>query len=351
MDSNDSHDKGALVATVLEGVLEATRGVLGCDVEPSQPLMQAGLDSLATVELRNTLASKFGVDLPATAVLDYPTSAALAGFIAQHAQGAAPGHSDGIKISRAAPTLRRRAGAGMRLRGQQVGQDGMQAAALLDSVATQVSAVVESVLGHPVAAAQPLMEAGLDSLATVELRNTLSSTFGVDLPPTAVLDYPTSAALAAFLAEQLAGASAASAIEQEPAAEPGSAHSSRRLVPRRSRTGGPGSASLQEAIAGHVSDIIQSVLGQTVAPDQPLMEAGLDSLSSVELRGTLGTAFGLDLPPTLLFDYPTIAGLSSYLAAASPMQGSDSDDDEWIASESYCSDCEVSDALEVSYQL
>lgn len=40
------------------------------------------------VELRNTLVSQFGVELPATATFDYPTVAALAAFIVS--QGAAP---------------------------------------------------------------------------------------------------------------------------------------------------------------------------------------------------------------------------------------------------------------------
>lgn len=46
------------------------------------PLMESGLDSLGSVELRNSLASRFNVELPATATIDYPTVAALARFIA-----------------------------------------------------------------------------------------------------------------------------------------------------------------------------------------------------------------------------------------------------------------------------
>ncbi len=340
MDSNDSHSKGAVVATVLEGVLEAARGVLGSVVEASQPLMQAGLDSLAAVELRNTLSSRFGVDLPPTAVFDYPTSAALAEFIAQSMQGAAPGHPE--KSTTAGPIRRRRAPAARPLGRGQAQHSYSQPAAVKESIAAQVTQVVESVLGHAVAANQPLMEAGLDSLATVELRNSLSSTFGVELPATAVLDYPTSAALAAFLAEQLAVAPGEGAGEQ------GAAGRGSRLVPRQSRTGGSGDVLLQEAIAGQVSVVVQSVLGQAVASDQPLMAAGLDSLGAVELRNTLSTAFGLDLPPTLLFDYPTIAGLATFVASATAMQEGDSTDQEAGNNESWCSDSEVSGAMEVS---
>ena len=46
-------------------------------------------------------------------------------------------------------------------------------------------------MGAPVAASQPLMEAGLDSLAAVELRSAISARIGIALPATVALDYPT----------------------------------------------------------------------------------------------------------------------------------------------------------------
>ena len=54
----------------------------------TQPLMEAGLDSLAAVELRNGLASTFGLELPATLVFDHPTITALAGYVVEHAPAA-----------------------------------------------------------------------------------------------------------------------------------------------------------------------------------------------------------------------------------------------------------------------
>lgn len=74
--------RAASVEAVQAAVLEAARGILGAEVSPAQPLMEAGLDSLGAVELRNALASKFGLELPPTLIFDYPSVAALAAHLA-----------------------------------------------------------------------------------------------------------------------------------------------------------------------------------------------------------------------------------------------------------------------------
>lgn len=51
--------------------------------------MEAGLDSLGAVELRNSLANRFNIEFPATLTFDHPTIAALAAFIASRAPAAA----------------------------------------------------------------------------------------------------------------------------------------------------------------------------------------------------------------------------------------------------------------------
>lgn len=50
---------------------------------------------------------------------------------------------------------------------------------------------------------------------------------------------------------------------------------------------------------------------------QPLMEAGLDSIGAVELRNAVGARFGVELPATATFDYPTLRALGAYLAGRS----------------------------------
>ncbi len=56
--------------------------IVGMSIDSEQPLMEAGLDSLAAVDLRNALIARFSIELPATAIFDFPTVAALAQHIA-----------------------------------------------------------------------------------------------------------------------------------------------------------------------------------------------------------------------------------------------------------------------------
>lgn len=66
------------VQTIVAGVASA---IIGGEIPLDEPLMSAGLDSLAAVELRNSLQSRLGMDLPSTLVFDFPTVAAIAGFV------------------------------------------------------------------------------------------------------------------------------------------------------------------------------------------------------------------------------------------------------------------------------
>jgi acyl carrier protein len=45
----------------------------------------------------------------------------------------------------------------------------------------------------------------------------------------------------------------------------------------------------------------------------PLMDSGIDSLGAVELRQALAARFDMVLPPTLIFDYPSIGALAKFL--------------------------------------
>jgi acyl transferase domain-containing protein/acyl carrier protein len=163
-----------------------------------------------------------------------------------------------------------------------------------EDVAAAVADAVAGMLGPDVGPDQPLMEAGLDSLGAVELRNALQARLGRDLPATLTFDHPSINALTAFLAEHAASASAAAPV--------GGAHAP------------ADAAAAAAAIQSELQAIVAALLGAEVAPDQPLMEAGLDSLGAVELRNRIGERFEAELPATLTFDHPSVAALTQYLA-------------------------------------
>lgn len=84
----------------------------------------------------------------------------------------------------------------------------------------------------------------------------------------------------------------------------------------------------RRALLATVSSIAASLAGvDALEPDAPLMEKGIDSLAATELSQTLSKKFEIELPATLLFDYPTPSEISalvaSKLAAISPTEKSD----------------------------
>lgn len=67
------------------------------------------------------------------------------------------------------------------------------------------------------------------------------------------------------------------------------------------------------AVTQIVNGTVERILGQAVSPDAPLMAAGLDSLGATEVHASLQNATQLELPPTLIFDYPSCDAIATYL--------------------------------------
>jgi NADPH:quinone reductase-like Zn-dependent oxidoreductase/acyl carrier protein len=72
---------------------------------------------------------------------------------------------------------------------------------------------------------------------------------------------------------------------------------------------------LQAELAARILDLLGFPAGTPLDPDRALRDLGLDSLLSVSLRNLLAADLSLDLPPTLLFDYPTLDALTDHLLA------------------------------------
>lgn len=68
-------------------VMSAVRGVIGFDVNPAEPLLDTGLDSLTVVEFKSAVTNNTGVELPATAAFDYPSVDCIASYIHSQLRG------------------------------------------------------------------------------------------------------------------------------------------------------------------------------------------------------------------------------------------------------------------------
>lgn len=62
-----------------------------------------------------------------------------------------------------------------------------------------------------------------------------------------------------------------------------------------------------------VRQTLDQIMGRSVAGDEPLVAAGLDSIGTVEVQTRLEKATGVALPATLVFDYPTANSLVAHL--------------------------------------
>eukprot|EP00443_Scrippsiella_acuminata_P059198 CAMPEP_0115481012 /NCGR_PEP_ID=MMETSP0271-20121206/57569_1 /TAXON_ID=71861 /ORGANISM="Scrippsiella trochoidea, Strain CCMP3099" /LENGTH=274 /DNA_ID=CAMNT_0002908715 /DNA_START=36 /DNA_END=856 /DNA_ORIENTATION=- len=177
---------------------------------------------------------------------------------------------------------------------------------MLQQIASEVSG------GNTVEEDTPLMESGMDSLSAVEFRNRFTSKVPqINLPNTLIFDYPTISSIAQFSVSQMGPVAGVAATGG---------------MPMMAAPAAPGLSA--SAVQDLLKRIAADTTGGAVEEDKPLMESGMDSLSAVEFRNRLSSELpGLQLPNTLIFDYPTIAAVADYAvsqlgAVATPVASS-----------------------------
>merc|ERR1712151_820923 len=158
--------------------------------------------------------------------------------------------------------------------------------------------------------------------------------------PSAVFDYPSVRELSEFLVREVApdgGGDAGGGDEWEEyedweEVEEAVDGEYEEIMPVQSKSTQP-SAGAASAVAAtskkagldlamvtpKVTELVKAVLtdDDDVAADTPFMEAGIDSLGSVQLLTDVSKTFNMNLSPSAVFDYPTIRALADFLVAES----------------------------------
>ena len=109
------------------------------------------------------------------------------------------------------------------------------------------------------------------------------------------------------------------------AVQPRQSSPSAPTVDFRAELAGLTSDDLHARLTTLIAEEAASVLGlkdaNTLDPDQPLSELGLDSLLALDLRTRLGDATGEKQSATLLFDHPSVGALTEVFAELFDQQG------------------------------
>merc|ERR1712050_197180 len=175
------------------------------------------------------------------------------------------------------------------------------------------------------AADVPFMEAGIDSLGSVQFVSDASREFSMNLPPSIVFDFPTVRALAEHLVEESGGDGGGGGdddgeweeyeeldwVEEDVPMGMMMAAAPAEAGPVAAASAAPTDAAAKKldktVVKSQVLKLAQEVIteGEDMTIDVPFMEAGLDSLASVQFVSDVSRTFSMNFTPSVIFDFPT----------------------------------------------
>lgn len=116
-----------------------------------------------------------------------------------------------------------------------------------------------------------------------------------------------------------AAAETVAAPSPAPAVIANGANATTSALPMRSAVRRPGGRELEGRVDALVREVLELQPGDALSRRRGLFEQGVDSATAIRLRIRLVEEFGVALPSTIVFEYPTILGLAEQVAAAEPV--------------------------------
>jgi acyl carrier protein len=186
----ESQLTSAKVTINKELVARIVSRVAGRDVRDEEPLLSAGIDSIGAVELQRELQQLVGVDLSPTIVFDYPTIIELSGYLksveAQRSDNDDDNGGAALETSPSPPHRKK--------------PSSSQRVTYMDVLTKVMNAATEVTDKTSIQPDTPFLAAGIDSLGAVDLQRQLAAMFDqVEIPTTAVFDYPSAHQLAEYI--------------------------------------------------------------------------------------------------------------------------------------------------------
>ena len=156
----------------------------------------------------------------------------------------------------------------------------------LDEIKQIVKSLVKESTDLDIGETEALMEAGMDSLSSVEFKNKLIKQFKHNFKSSLVFNYPTINDVSKYIVNVL-----------EKQIQP---HTQKQLT------------------SNDIKQIVKSLVKEStdldIGDSEALMEAGMDSLSSVEFKNKLIKQFKHNFKSSLVFNYPTIIDIANYIS-------------------------------------
>ncbi|CAK0808947.1 unnamed protein product, partial [Prorocentrum cordatum] len=337
--------KGLSSAMVAQTVLSLAKESINLDnleLFDDSALMDSGMDSLTAVSFRNSVQSALNLKMPASLMFDYPTIKEITSHIVEIGGGDGGGdeweeieveEDDGMPDMQMMWAMMQGQGGGggkrtikKRVKKEKKGLSSAMVAQTVLSLAKESINLDNLELFDDSA----LMDSGMDSLTAVSFRNSVQSALNLKMPASLMFDYPTIKEITSHIVEIGGGDGGGESEYEEIDVEvddgmggmgmmppPEWFIAQQGAMPAAAASGEPAAAQEKAKPKGlDASMVMQTVRDmalqaiqlddQKLDEDSPLMDSGMDSLTSVSFRNSLQSALGMKVPASLMFDYPTM---------------------------------------------